>query len=51
MSGPPSSELFFVYAGKVWFLDRMVWLYEDMKEVTPEYSGWLYDNKDAAPIE
>jgi len=26
-----------VYAGKLWFLDRMVWLYEDMKEATPEY--------------
>jgi hypothetical protein len=23
-----------VYAGKVWFLDRMVWLYEDMKDST-----------------
>ncbi len=33
-----------VYAGKVWFLDRMVWLYEDMKESTPEYSSWLYNN-------
>ena len=22
----------FVYLGKLWFLDRMVWLYEDMKE-------------------
>lgn len=31
-----------VYVGKVWFLDRMVWLYEDMKEATPEYAGWLY---------
>jgi hypothetical protein len=25
------------YAGKLWFLDRMVWLYEDMKEATAEY--------------
>ena len=32
-----------IYAGKVWFLDRMVWLYEDMKESTEEYSYWLYD--------
>lgn len=23
------------YAGKLWFLDRMVWLHEDMKEATP----------------
>ena len=33
-----------VYAGKVWFLDRMVWLYEDMKDSTTEYSSWLYNN-------
>ena len=33
-----------VYAGKVWFLDRMVWLYEDMKDSTSEYSSWLYSN-------
>jgi hypothetical protein len=26
-----------VYAGKLWFLDRMVWLYEDMKGATPAY--------------
>lgn len=25
---------------KLWFLDRMVWLYEDMKDTTPEYRGW-----------
>jgi len=30
-----------VYCGKLWFLDRMVWLYEDMKHV-PEYGEWLY---------
>jgi hypothetical protein len=34
-----------IYAGKVWFLDRMVWLYEDMKDSTAEYSSWLYDNR------
>jgi hypothetical protein len=28
--------------GKSWFLDRMVWLYEDMKETQPEYKKWLY---------
>lgn len=27
----------FVYGGKLWFLDRMVWLYEDMKH-HPAYS-------------
>jgi hypothetical protein len=31
-----------VYAGKLWFLDRMVWLYEDMKDRHPEYAAWLY---------
>ena len=31
-----------VYAGKMWFLDRMVWLYEDMKNASPEYKSWLY---------
>ena len=27
--------------GKMWFCDRMVWLYTDMKDSNPEYSGWL----------
>ena len=26
--------------GKLWFVDRMVWLFEDMKD-RPEYRGWL----------
>lgn len=30
------------YAGKLWFLDRMVWLYEDLKDTNPEYRSWLY---------
>ena len=30
------------YLGKSWFLDRMVWLYEDMKEMQSEYRKWLY---------
>jgi hypothetical protein len=29
------------YLGKSWYLDRMVWLFEDMKDV-PEYAAWLY---------
>ncbi len=28
--------------GKSWFLDRMVWLYEDMKHTDPEYLSWEY---------
>jgi hypothetical protein len=27
--------------GKTWYVDRMVWLYEDMKHI-PEYKKWLY---------
>lgn len=30
-----------VYAGKLWFCDRMVWLYEDMKDRDPTYRSWL----------
>ncbi len=29
------------YLGKSWYLDRMVWLYEDMKS-DPEYAIWEY---------
>lgn len=29
-----------VYCGKLWFLDRMVWLWEDMKDANPEYRSW-----------
>lgn len=28
------------FLGKLWFVDRMVWLYEDMREATPEYRSW-----------
>lgn len=28
------------YLGKSWFLDRMVWLYEDMKHI-PAYKKWM----------
>ena len=31
-----------IYAGKMWFLDRMVWLFENMKEKHQEYSNWEY---------
>lgn len=26
---------------KLWFVDRMVWLYEDMKDASPDYASWL----------
>lgn len=29
-----------VYLGKRWFLDRMAWLWEDMKDATEEYRNW-----------
>jgi hypothetical protein len=29
------------FLGKVWYVDRMVWLYEDMRHI-PEYGKWLY---------
>jgi hypothetical protein len=29
------------YAAKLWFCDRMVWLYEDMKDRSPLYRSWL----------
>lgn len=32
----------FSYFGKVWYLDRMVWLFEDMKKEHPEYARWEY---------
>ena len=28
--------------GKSWFLDRMVWLYDEMKDVHQEYGKWFY---------
>lgn len=29
-----------VYAGKLWFVDRMAWLYQDMKDTHPDYASW-----------
>ena len=31
-----------IYLGKLWFVDRMVWLYEEMKDADPRYRSWLY---------
>jgi hypothetical protein len=30
-----------IYCGKLWFLDRMVWLYQDMSAVDEHYRSWL----------
>jgi hypothetical protein len=38
---PTLFGLALVYAGKLWFLDRMAWLWEDMKDATEEYQRWL----------
>ena len=27
---------------KSWFLDRMVWIYKEMKDINEEYGKWLY---------
>lgn len=27
---------------KLWFCDRMVWLYEDMKDSSPVYRSWQH---------
>ena len=39
---PTMTGALLIYAGKLWFLDRMVWLYQDMKEADPRYGRWLY---------
>ncbi len=36
------SGIVLAYIGKSWFLDRMVWLYEDMKETNETYKNWEY---------
>lgn len=30
-----------VVVAKMWFLDRMVWLYDDMRQEHTEYAAWL----------
>ncbi|TEW56829.1 hypothetical protein E2R68_01995 [Psychromonas sp. RZ22] len=32
---------FWIMVSKAWFVDRMVWLYLDMKESNPIYQSWL----------
>jgi hypothetical protein len=29
----------------MWFCDRMVWLYDDMKDKHPPYAAWLRPEK------
>lgn len=35
------SGLAIIMIGKLWFLDRMVWLFQDMKEKNEVYKSWL----------
>lgn len=30
-----------VYCGKLWFLDRMAWLWDEMKDATGDYREWI----------
>lgn len=39
---PTVFGLFVQYAGKFWFLDRMVWLFEDVRNTDPAYERWIY---------
>ena len=39
---PTAMGTVLVYAGKIWFLDRMVWLYQDLCAESTEYESWLY---------
>ena len=39
---PTLMGVILVYMGKLWFIDRMVWLYEDMKDDNSLYRSWLY---------
>ena len=34
-----------MYLAKLWFLDRMVWLFNEMAADVPEYARWLYEDK------
>jgi len=38
---PAVTGIALAWIGRSWYLDRMVWLYEDMKHV-PQYGEWLY---------
>lgn len=40
---PTFVGILLTYSGKVWFLDRMVWLFRDMKDSEPQFAAWLYE--------
>jgi Family of unknown function (DUF6653) len=35
-----------VYLGKLWFVDRMGWLWQDMQDATLEYQSWRIHNNE-----
>lgn len=39
---PVVAGILIVHGGKLWFIDRMVLLFDDMKDRDPEYAGWEY---------
>jgi hypothetical protein len=39
---PTVAGLLIVQGGKLWYIDRMVLLFEDMKADNPEYAAWEY---------
>jgi len=39
---PTFTGMLLVMLGKTWYMDRMVWVYEDMKDERPQYREWLY---------
>ena len=39
---PTLTGALLIYCGKFWFLDRMVWLFEDMSARHAPYREWLY---------
>ena len=39
---PTALGLSWVILGKAWFLDRMVWLCDEMCDRNPQYQDWLY---------
>ncbi|MCW7754324.1 hypothetical protein OOT00_10035 [Desulfobotulus sp. H1] len=38
-----------MYVGKLWYFDRMVWLYGDMKDKVAQHATWLTPNTYQAP--
>lgn len=38
---PTILGLVLIVGGKVWFVDRMVWVYQDMKDQDATYASWL----------